>query len=101
MKKKNFNIIGSAHSYKEIYEKINQGCEIILLSKLFSVEYNKSAPYLGVIKFNNFLSLKKNLIPLGGINLNNLNNLNQIKCDGLAIMSEIKKKPAKIINRLF
>ena len=101
LKKKNFNIIGSAHSYKEIYEKINQGCEIILLSKLFSVEYNKSAPYLGVIKFNNFLSLKKNLIPLGGINLNNLNNLNQIKCDGLAIMSEIKKKPAKIINRLF
>ena len=101
LKRQNFHIIGSAHTYKEINEKINQGCEKILLSKLFSVEYNKSAPHLGIIKFNNYLNLKKNLIPLGGINLNNLNNLNQIKCEGLALVSEIKKKPAKIINRLF
>ena len=36
----------------------------------------KNAPFFGVIKFNNFLKINKNLIPLGGINLNNLNNLN-------------------------
>ena len=101
LKRQNFHIIGSAHTHKEIYKKINQGCEKIFLSKLFCVEYNKSAPYLGVIKFNNYLRLRKNLIPLGGINLNNLNNLNQIKCEGLDLKSEIKKKPANIINRLF
>ena len=101
MKGSNFNIIGSAHSQREIYMKVKQGCEIILFSKLFSVNYNKGAPFLGVIRFNNYLKNNKNLIPLGGINLNNLNNLNQINCEGFALMTEIKKKPAKIINRLF
>ena len=49
--------------------KIKQGCEIILFSKLFLVNYDKKSPFLGVIKFNNFLKINKNLIPLGGINL--------------------------------
>ena len=100
-KKSNFHIIGSAHSQKEIYNKIKQGCEMIIFSKLFSVSYDKNATFLGVIKFNNYLKINKNLIPLGGINLKNLNNLNLIKCNGFALMSEIKKKPANIINRLF
>ena len=101
LKKQNFHIIGSAHNYKEIYEKINQGCEKLLLSKLFSVGYDKNSPFLGVVKFNNYLSFYRNLIPLGGINLNNFGKLKQIKCGGFALMSEVKKKPAKIINRLF
>ena len=101
LKKLNFGIIGSAHSQKEIYLKIRQGCELIMFSKLFQVDYNKNAPFLGVIKFNNLLRNNKRLIPLGGINLKTLNNLNQIKCIGFALMSEIKKKPANIINRLF
>ena len=100
-KKIGFSIIGSAHSLREICTKSRQGCEIILFSKLFLVNYNKNAPFLGVVKFNNFLKINKNLIPLGGINLSNINKLNQIKCGGAAIMSEIKKKPANIINRLF
>ena len=100
-KKKKFKIIGSAHTSKEIFIKIKQGCDVILFSKLFLVNYDKKAPYLGVIKFNNFLKDYKNLIPLGGININNLNSLNMIGSNGLAIMSEIKKKPANIINRLF
>jgi thiamine-phosphate pyrophosphorylase len=99
--KKKFKIIGSAHTSKEIFMKIRQGCEVILLSKLFLVNYDKKAPFLGVIKFNNYLKKNKNLVPLGGISLNNLNNLNMIGSNGLAIMSEIKKKPANIINRLF
>ena len=101
LKKTNFNIIGSAHSHREICIKIRQGCGAILYSKLFLVCYDKKSKLLGVIKFNNLLKNNKNLIPLGGINLNNLNKLNQICCDGFAIMSEIKKKPTKIISRLF
>ena len=101
LKKSNYYIIGSAHTQKEIFMKIKQGCKIILLSKLFEVNYDKKSPFLGVIRFNNFLNMNKNLMPLGGINLNNLNHLNIVKCVGFALMSEIKKKPANIINRLF
>ena len=101
LKRLNFKIIGSAHSPSEIFMKIQQGCNEILLSKLFSVDYNKKSPSLGVIKFNNYLRLNKYLIPLGGIKFNNLNSLNSIKCIGFALMSEVKKKPANIVNRLF
>ena len=101
LKKLNFHIIGSAHSKKEIYMKIKQGCEIILLSKLFVVNYDKKAPYLGVIRFNYFLNFYKNIIPLGGINYKNLNSLNMINCRGFALLSEVKKKPTKIFSRLF
>ncbi len=96
-----FEIIGSAHNFREIQKKIIQGCNLILLSKLFMVSYDKKAPYLGIIKFNNCLKLFNNLIPLGGINLKNLNSLIMINSKGFALLSEIKKKPAKIINRLF
>ena len=96
-----FELIGSAHNLKEISVKIKQGCNLILLSKLFLVGYDKQAPYLGVVKFNNYLIKNKNLIPLGGININKLNSLRSINCKGFALLSEIKKKPAKIINRLF
>jgi thiamine monophosphate synthase len=81
--------------------KIRQGCSLILLSKLFQVNYDKTSPYLGVIKFNNKLKINRNLIPLGGINLKTLNKLKNINCKGFAMLSEIKKKPANIINRLF
>jgi len=99
-KKSNFEIIGSAHSNKEIFTKTQQGCEIIFFSKLFQVDYNKKASFLGVIKFNNFLKINKKLIPLGGIKSSNLNYLRIIKSEGFALKSEIKKKPA-ISNRLF
>ena len=100
-KKFNFKIIGSAHNIKEIFIKDKQGCELIFLSKLFLVNYDKKSNFLGVIKFNNFLNIKNNLIPLGGINMDNLNKLKSINCNGVALMSEIKKKPTKIFSRLF
>ena len=100
-KKKKFQIIGSAHNFKEISVKMKQGCNSILLSKLFLVDYNKNAPYLGVVKFNNLSKVSKKLIPLGGIKKHNLNKLNSVTSEGLALLSEIKKKPANIINRLF
>ena len=101
LKRRGFHIIGSAHSQKEVYLKSKQGCEVILFSRLFLVNYDKYAPFLGVVKFNNFLKFNKVSIPLGGINYGNINKLNQIKCKGFALLSEIKKKPAKIFSRLF
>ena len=100
-RKSNFRIIGSAHNIKEILDKVKQGCCTILLSKLFLVGYDNRAPYLGLIKFNNYLRIFDNLIPLGGIKYKNLNMLSKIDCEGFALLSEIKKKPANIINRLF
>ena len=100
-RKKKFDLIGSAHNAKEILFKIKQGCSLVLLSKLFFVDYKKSAPHLGIIKFNNFKKISKKLIPLGGIKNHNLNRLNNIFSEGFAILSEVKKKPAKIISRLF
>jgi thiamine-phosphate pyrophosphorylase len=100
-KKLNFDIIGSAHNFKEILNKVKQGCRYILFSKLFLVNYDKNAPFTGVIKFNNFLKMNKRLIPLGGINQKNLNKLNLINCLGFALLSEVKKKPANILSRLF
>ena len=100
LKKSNFKIIGSAHSNKEIFKKVQQGCKKIIFSKLFKVNYDKNASHLGVIKFNNFLKSYENLIPLGGINSSNLRRLNMINSKGFALMSEVKKKPA-IANRLF
>jgi thiamine monophosphate synthase len=96
-----FKIIGSAHNFREISYKIKQGCSSILLSKLFLVDYDRKANYLGVLKFNNLLKISKKLIPLGGIKKKNLNHLNNVASEGIALLSEIKKKPANIINRLF
>ena len=53
------------------------------------------------VTLDNYLKINKNLIPLGGISINNLNSLNNINCQGFAMLSEIKKKPAKIFSRLF
>ena len=66
-----------------------------------SAERN-SAPIIGLIKFNKYTQCsKRKLIPLGGIKLTNLGRLKFINSEGFAVLSEIKKKPVKIINRLF
>jgi thiamine monophosphate synthase len=98
---KNIRLIGSAHTFKEINEKIKQGCKTIFLSRLFKTSYENKKGFLGVVKFNliadRYIST---IIPLGGIRNLNLNKLNMINSDGFALMSETKKKPA-ITNRLF
>ena len=91
-KKKNFNVIGSAHNIKEIQLKKQQGCKIILLSRLFKVSYKPTMSFLEINRFNYFTKICRNIIPLGGINLRNLNKLKIIKSDAFAVMSEIKKK---------
>ena len=102
LKRRNFSIVGSAHNIREISNKTKQGCDYILFSRLFKVSYKPQKDYLGVLKFNNLVrNTFKKLIPLGGINLSNLGNLNNVSSDYFAIMSELKKKPAQIFSRLF
>ena len=74
---------------------------IILLSKLFLVDYDKTSPFFGIIRFNFFSKICNKLIPLGGIKTTNLNQLNSTFVEGFALLSEVKKKPAKIFSRLF
>ncbi len=102
LKQSNFKIIGSAHNIKELNTKILQGCSSVVFSRLFKVKNPLKKGFMGVIKFNLFkLSRRENLVPLGGINLSNLNKLKMVKSNSFALLSEIKKKPAKLFNRLF
>ena len=102
LKRSNFKIIGSAHNIKELNIKVLQGCSSVIFSRLFEVSSPFKKGFMGVIKFNLFrLSRKENLVPLGGINLSNLNKLKMVKSGSFALLSEIKKKPAKLFNRLF
>jgi thiamine monophosphate synthase len=98
---KNLKLIGSAHSFKEINEKIRQGCKTIFLSRLFKTSYKNKRGYLDIVKFNLMVNkYNVTLIPLGGIRASNLNKLNMVNARGFALLSEAKKKPA-ITNRLF
>ncbi len=101
LKYTNFKVIGAAHNLKELKIKILQRCSFILYSRLFKTSYKFKKGHLGILRFNQICkSLKKNLVPLGGISLSNLNKLKLINSDSFAILSAVKKKPA-IISRLF
>ena len=102
LKSFNCKIIGSAHNIKEINLKKKQGCSNIFFSRIFKTSYKYKKGFLGVIKFNLLiLSRKENLIPLGGIRLSNLNKLSTVKCDSIALSSEIIKKPIILSRRCF
>ena len=94
------DIIGASHNNNEIYLKIWQGCRKIIFSRLFKTNYRNKKTFWGIIKFN-LIDKKRELIPLGGINLSNLNKLNTLDTQYAAFLSEVKKKPAKILRRLF
>ena len=101
LKKSKKRLIGSAHNIKELNHKILQGCENVIVSRLFKTNYTFKSGNLGVVRFNFFGQLRKiSLTALGGIKLNNLNKLKMLESDGIALLSEIKKKPV-IANRLF
>jgi thiamine-phosphate pyrophosphorylase len=95
------NVIGSAHNFKEINQKIAQKCKIVVLSRLFKVDKKGKKGFLNIIKFN-LICQKYNIeiLPLGGIKEKNLLKLNLLKADSFALLNEIKKKPV-IANRLF
>ena len=93
--------IGAAHNLKEINEKIFQDCSVIIFSRLFKTHYQYKKNYLGIVKFNLISkSISRNLVPLGGIDNQNLLRLNLVRSDSFACLSALKKKPA-ISNRLF
>ena len=101
LKYANFKIIGAAHNLKELNIKKIQKCSYILYSRLFKTSYKFKKGYLGILKFNLICkSTQKDLVPLGGISLLNLNKLKLINSNSFAVLSAIKKKPA-IISRLF
>ena len=100
-KNSNYKIIGSAHNIKELNLKILQGCTYFIFSRLFETAYKNKEGFIGVVRFNLLkLSRKEDLVPLGGINLSNLNKLHSVKSNSFALLSEVKKKPAKIFSRL-
>ena len=102
LKNTKFEIIGSAHNIKELLIKKQQGCSKFIFSRLFETNYKNKSSFTGVIKFNLLkLSRKEDLVPLGGIRLENLNKMKLVNSSGFVLMSEIKKKPAKIFSRLF
>ena len=87
---KNFKIIGSAHSIKEVKIKEKQGCTNIFISPIFHNPKNNS--FLGIIKFN-LINLFTNVktIALGGLNQNNIKLLKSTKVEGYASITWIKK----------
>ena len=88
-KTRNFLIIGSAHSLKEIKTKENQGCEMIIISSIFK----KNKNYLGLNKFKLISKLTdKKIIALGGLNKTNLKYLNLTNCSGFAGISYFEQK---------
>ena len=102
LKNFNFKVVGSAHNIKEINIKKLQGCSSVIVSRLFETSYKYKKGYLGVVRFNLLsLSRQENLIPLGGIKLSNLNKLNTVKCNSIALSSEIIKKPVMFSSRCF
>ena len=102
LKNFNFKVVGSAHNIKEINVKKLQGCSSIIISRLFETSYKYKKGFLGVVRFNLLsLSRQENLIPLGGIRLSNLNKLSTVKCNSIALSSEIIKKPVMFSSRCF
>ena len=88
-------IIGSAHNIPEIRQKLNQGCEYILLSRIFKTSNKFKKGFLGTTKFNLLTrNLSKKIIALGGINRKNFKLLRLLSVEGCA-MSEDKKKAGK------
>jgi thiamine-phosphate pyrophosphorylase len=81
---KNFVLIGSAHNIYELKIKEVQNVQAIFLSSIFK----KNKNYLGINKFKLFSFLiKKKVVALGGISVNNLKKLNLTNCQGFAGIS--------------
>ena len=89
--KKNFWIIGGTHNQMEYSKKIDQKCNMIILSPLFyNAKYSKNK-ILGINKFN-LLSLNWNIqiSALGGLNKHNIHKLKFTKCIGYGFKSSIE-----------
>ena len=89
---KKINIIGSAHNYFEINQKIKQGCNQILLSRLFKTNYVNKKRTFGKNRFNLLAnSFSVNFIALGGINEKNFNQTIDLKYNWYCLTVSQKK----------
>ena len=89
---KNFVLLGSAHSIKEINIKEKQGVSSIFISSIFK----KNSNYLGLNKFKILQNFTKSkVIALGGINNKNLKLLNLTKVSDFLEYRFSKKGPFK------
>ena len=87
--KKDFILLGSAHSIKEIKIKEKQGINMIFISSIFKRNEN----FLGINKFRLIQNYTKcKIIALGGINEKNLKLLNLVNIFGFSGISYFKKK---------
>tara|TARA_Y100000389_G_C17361542_1_gene464050 strand:+ start:358 stop:918 length:561 start_codon:yes stop_codon:yes gene_type:complete len=87
---KKFETLGSAHNLHEMKIKEAQGVEKIFLSPLFDTKSKKG---LGLYKFKNLsLLTKKTIVPLGGIDKNNIRKLIMLKKNLLASIKYINTK---------
>ena len=82
--KKSFDIVGSAHNYREIKIKEIQKVQKIFLSSLFK----KNKNYLGINKFKLLSQLtRKKIVALGGISKTNLKKLGLLNASDFAGIS--------------
>ena len=89
---RNIQIIGSAHNLSEINEKVKQGCDYIVLSRIFETSNMYKRGSLGTIKFNLLTQkIAKKFIALGGINEKNFSLLKILNIQGCAMLSDKKK----------
>ena len=101
--KKNFKIIGKAHSQNEFSFKIKQNCTAIFLSPIFqNLKYN-SSKILSINKFNQISKdWKTNIYALGGINFENIKKIRMTKAKGIGFMSLVLnhkiKKPVLFLQ---
>ena len=89
--KTKFNIIGSAHTIKEIRTKEIQNVNKIFISSLFK----KNKNYLGINRFKLISNYtKKKVVVLGGVSKNNLKKLKLLNASEFAGISFLSKKKA-------
>ena len=95
--KKEFLIIGSAHTVQEIKNKELQGAKVIFIAPLFKTIKNKK--FLDIIKFNLLgqQTIKK-IIALGGLTNKNLKKIRMTKSNGFAGISYFKNNYSKMIK---
>ena len=103
---KNLRILGKVQNQIDLYFKIKQNCNYIILSPIFENAKYKENNILNVIKFN-LISNNwwQKLIALGGINHKNLTKIKMTKAVGVGfvrfISSPEMKKPVLFKNGLF
>lgn len=92
--KKNFAILGSAHSLKEIRIKETQKVNKIFISPIFKTSKNKR--YLGIFNYLKFDRLTANeTVCLGGITEKNIKRFNDLEVKNFAGISFFKRKYLK------